>query len=230
MSRTILLVILVFACAGLIDACGPRQFTTLTIYDKPAVYVRLEFDRMVKKGSEHSHPSSLTQEQIAAVLSGVRIEEHLVFARGDMVPAFTDNDIAFFAPLLSLAFSKATPEEIVTFYETRYLSPTRREVTSGGLFVQGDVLHLILANYWSPTDHRADFIVTDTQHDRLTPMASLSTYNDHLDFEPQSAKWERPAGGFERFFQRDSRELAILYKQLPPHPVVEAAPQSEGIP
>jgi len=62
MSRIILLVFLTFVGAGLIGACGPRQFTTLTIYDKPAVYVRLEFDQMVKNGSEHSHPVSLTQE------------------------------------------------------------------------------------------------------------------------------------------------------------------------
>jgi len=131
---------------------------------------------------------------------------------------------------LALALSKATPEEIVTFYETRYQSATRREVRSGGLFVQGDVLHLILANYWSPTDYRADFIITDTQADRLTPMASLTKYSGHLDFEPHSAKWERPAGDFERFFQRDSRELAILYKQLPPYPLGEATPQPVAVP
>jgi len=49
MSRIILLVILVFIGAGLIGACGPSQFTTLTIYDKPAAYVRMEFDRRVKQ-------------------------------------------------------------------------------------------------------------------------------------------------------------------------------------
>jgi hypothetical protein len=230
MSRIFLLVILAFIGAGLIGACGPRQFTTLTIYDKPAAYVRLEFDRTVKNGSEHSHPISLTKEQVAAVLGGVRIEEHHAFARGDIIPAFTDTDIAFFAPLLALALSKARPEEIVTFYTTRYQSATRREVTSGGIFLQGEVLHLILANYWSPTDHRVDFVVPDTQEDRLTPMASLNKYGDHLDFEPQSAKWERSAGSLERLFQRDSRELTILYKQLPPRPLVDAAPQSVAVP
>jgi hypothetical protein len=230
MSRIILLVILAFIGAGLIGACGPRQFTTLTIYDKPAAFVRLEFDWRVKKGSEHSHPIVLTNEQIAAVLGGVRIEEHLAFAHGDTVPAFTDKDIAFFAPLLALALSKATPEEIVTFYATRYQSTIQREVTSGGIFVQGDVLHLILANYWSPTYRRGDYVVADTQDDRHTPMASLTKYGGHLDFEPQSAKWERSAGGFEGFFRGESRELAILYKQLPSQPLVEAAPKSVTVP
>ena len=113
------LVILVLVCAGLIGACSPRQFTTITIYDQPDAYVRLEFDRTVKKGTEHSHPVSLRPEQIAAVLAGVRIEEPVALVRGDILqresvppihPTFSDKDIAFFAPLLALALSKATPE------------------------------------------------------------------------------------------------------------------------
>ena len=240
MSRIILLVFLVFVGAGLIGACGPRQFTTLTIYDTPTAYVHLEFHPTVKQGSEHSHPISLTSEQVAAVLGGVRIDEPFTLVRGGIPqwdpvpglhPAFTDTEIAFFAPLLALALSKATPEEIVTFYETRYLSAgTGREVTSGAMFVQGDALHLILANYWSNIYHRYDFVTADTQDDRRTPMQSLARQFGHFDFEPHSAKWERPAGGFERLFQRDHRELVILYKQLPPRPLIEPAPQPLAVP
>lgn len=233
LTRLIRLAFLAFVGAGLIGACGPRQFTTITIYDKPAAYVRLEFDRTVTKGAEHSHPISLTPEQIAAVLGGMRIEEPLALVRGDILqrepvprihPVFTDKDIAFFAPLLALALSKATPEEVVTFYETRYLSATSREVTSGGVFVQGDELHLILANYRSHTHYMADLGVAETQDDRLTPMQSLAPQGGHLDFEPDSARQERPVGSFERLFQWDHRELAVLYKQLPPRPLVQPAP------
>ena len=85
MSRFICLSIVAFVGAGLIGACGPRQFTTVTIYDKPAAYVRLEFDRTVKKETEHSHPISLTPEQVAAVLGGVRIKEPLALVRGDIL-------------------------------------------------------------------------------------------------------------------------------------------------
>ena len=95
----------------------------------------------MKKGEEHSHPISLTPEQIAAVLGGVRIDEPIALVRGDILqrdpvprvhPAFTNKDITFFAPLLALALSKATPEEVVTFYQTRTISAITREVTSGG--------------------------------------------------------------------------------------------------
>jgi len=227
------------AGAELIGACAPRQFTTVTIYDTPAAYVRLEFDRTVKQGAEHSHPISLTPEQVAAALSGVRIKEPIPLVRGDILqrdsvprihPAFTDKDVAFFAPLLALALSKATPEEVVTFYDSRYRSGTSREVTSGGLFVQGDELHLILANYRSPTHFMADVGNVDTQDDRLTPMQSLAPQGGHLDFEPPSAKRERPAGGVERLFQWDRRELTVLYKQLPPRPLVELTPKPVAAP
>ena len=160
MSRLICLAFLAFVGAGLIGACSPRQFTTVTIYDTPAAYVRLEFDRMVRKGTEHSHPISLTAQQISAVLAGVRIDEPIALVQGDILlrdhiprihPAFSDKEIELFAPLLALALSKATPEEVVTFYQTRDISAITREVTSGGLFVQGDELHLILAIYRSHT-------------------------------------------------------------------------------
>jgi hypothetical protein len=221
------LVILALAGTGLIGACSPRQFTTVTIYDKPDAYVRLEFDRTVKKGTEHSHPVSLKPEQIAAVLAGVRIEEPVALVRGDILqrdpvppihPAFSEKDIVFFSPLLAIALSKATPEEVVTFYHTRSISANTREVTSGGLFIQGDELHLILANYRSQTRYMADMGVAETQDDRFTPMQSLAPQRGRLNFEPHSARQERPAGNFEKLLQQDQRKLIVLYKQLPPRP------------
>jgi hypothetical protein len=226
-------VFLVFVTVGLIGGCGHRQFTTVTIYDNPAAYVRLEFDRTVNKETEHSHPISLTPEQIAAVLGGVRIEEPIPLVRGDILqreavprihPAFTDKDIAFFAPMLAVALSRATPEEVITFYETRYLSATSREITSGGLFVQGDEFHLIVANYRSHTNYMADYGVADSQDDRLTPMQSLAPQDGQLDFEPYSAKAEQSAGGLQKLLQWNYREVAILYKRLPPRPLVGRAP------
>lgn len=227
------LVILALVCAGLIGACSPRQFTTITIYDQPDAYVRLEFDRTVKKGTEHSHPVSLRPEQIAAVLAGVRIEEPVALVRGDILqrdpvppihPAFSDKDIAFLAPLLAMAFSKATPEEVVTFYQTRSIAANTREVTSGGLFIQGDELHLILANYRSPTRYMPDMGVAETQDDRFTPMQSLAPQGGRLNFEPSSARREKLSGGLEKLLQQVQRELTIMYKQLPPRPLVQPTP------
>jgi hypothetical protein len=232
MNRLVRLVLLVSVGTGLVAACASRQFTTVTIYDSPARYVRLEFDRTVKKGAEHSHPISLTPEQVAAVLGGVRIDQPPAIVRGDILgepvprvqPAFTDKEIAFFAPLLALALNKATPEEVVTFYQTRDISALTREVTSGGVFVQGDDLHLILANYRSRTRYMADVGVAETQDDRLTPMQSLAPQLGRLDFEPYSAKRERPVGALGKVFQWDRRDVVVLYKQLPPRSLSQSGP------
>jgi len=239
MSRLICLAFLAFVGLGLIGACSARQFTTVTIYDTPAAYVRLEFDRTVTKGEPHSHPISLTPEQIAAVLAGVRIDEPIALVSGDILeqdpiprvhPAFTNKDIALFAPLLALALSRATPEEVVTFYQTRKISAITREVTSGGVFVQGDAMHVILANYRSHTRYMADYGVAEMQDDRLTPMQSLAPQEGRVDFEPESAKRERPVGGLGKILQWNNRELAVLYKQLPPRSLVQLAPQPAIIP
>jgi hypothetical protein len=139
-------------------------------------------------------------------------------------PAFTDKEIAFFAPLLALALSKATPEEVVTFYQTRDLSALSREVTSGGLFIQDDELHLILANYRSHTHYMPDFGAAETKDDRLTPMEPLAPQGGRVDFEPHSAKLVQPVGVFEKLLQWDNREVAVLYKQLPPRPLVPPNP------
>lgn len=226
MNQLIRLVFFASVSTTLIAACGPTQFTTVTIYETPARYVRLEFDQSVKKGSEHSHPISLTPEQVAAVLGGVKIMEPLAklpiyddTSVPRVHPAFTDKEIAFFAPLLAQALGKAMPEEVVTFYQTRDVSVLTREVTSGGLFVRDDELHLILANYRSHTHYRADLGVAETQDDRLTPMKSLAPQSGRIDFEPYSAKREQSAGGLEKLFQWDRREVTVLYKQLPPHPL-----------
>ena len=236
---TICLSLVACLSIGIIAACSPRQFTTVTIYDTPSAFVRLEFDRTVKKGTEHSHPVSLTPQQVAAVLGGVIVHEPNAFIRGDILqrdpvprshPAFSDKDIALFAPLLALALSKATPEEVVTFYQTRDLSALSREVTSGGLFVQGDYLHLILANYRSSTHYMADTGMAETQDDRLTPMQSLSPQRSRLDFEPHSAKWEQQTAGLEKAFQQDHRELIVLYKQLQPRPLVPSATETPTVP
>jgi len=214
---------------GLTAACAPAQFTTATIYDTPAAFVRLELDRTVETGHAHSHPLSIATAQIAAVLAGVMIEEPLAklpFYDDTSQPrrhrAFTEKEVTFFAPLLASALAQATPEEIVTFYASRDVSGTVREITSGGMFAQGDVLHLQLANYRSHTHQNADIGVADTHDDRLTPLRSLAPQRGRLTFEPRSSTPPDPDEGLTGMFSWDHREVAVLYRSLQPHQMTPA--------
>lgn len=213
----------------LLYGCAPTQFATITIFETPAAFVRLETDRTVDPERGHTHPAFLTPEQMAAVLSGIMIEEPLAklpiyddLSQPRRHPAFTEKEVSFFAPLLAAALSKTTPEEVVTFYGTRALSGTSRAVTSGGLFVQAQELHFILANYRSPTHYAGDIGVADTTDDRLTPMQSLAPQRGRLDFDPVTAKREPRISMFAKMFQWNRREVIVSYKLLPPRSLSQA--------
>jgi hypothetical protein len=206
--------------------CTSGQFPTLTIYDTPHAFVRLEADPKVGQRAGHSHPATISTERMAAVLRGIVVQEPLTRLPlyDDLsIPrrhrAFGDEAVMFWAPLLSLALRKATPEEIVTFYQSQRLSGVSREVTSGGMFLDGEDLHVLLSNYRSDTHSTADTTVADTLDDRLTPLRSLTPQKGTLHFEP--SEFQRPAEpqGTGRLFHWDRRELIIQVNRLPVKPL-----------
>jgi hypothetical protein len=217
-------------------SCTPPQFTTMTLYDTPHAFVRLEADPTVEKGAGHRHPVNLMPEQVAAVLAGVMIEEPLAkmpiydeMGGPRRHRVFDENLVAFFAPLLALALAQATPEEVITFYLSKDLSGGTREVTSGGLFVQDEErLHLVLGNYRSHTHYMADLGVAETTDDRLTPMLPLAPQRGRLGFEPPSAA-TLSSSGWSKFFKRDRRELIVLFRQLTPQSVSQSPSASPQI-
>jgi hypothetical protein len=216
-------------------ACAAKQFTTATLYDTPHAFVRLEVDPATGQGAGHSHPLDVPPEHIAAVLNGVTIDEpftRMPIYDDTSIPrhhkAFDENRIAFLAPLLSLGLAQATPEEVVTFYLSKERSGGSREVTSGGLFAQGDELHFVLANYRSPTNYMSDYGAADAEDDRLTPMRSMAPQRGRLGFEPASALRTRTSNVFSRMFQAQEWELIIAFKQLTPYPL--NSPPSSSLP
>lgn len=211
--------------------CSPAQFTTLMIYDTPHSFVRLEVDRTLDQGAGHSHPSDISSEQMEMVLRGITIEEPLTrlpfyddLSVPRRHPAFSDQAVQFWAPLMSLALKKATPGEIVTFYQSTKTPGTRREVTSGGLFVDGDELHIVLSNLESDTHYTADIGVADVQDDRSTPLRSIAPQRGKLSFVPETARALKSPGGLTRVFAEDRRELVVLYKTLSPDQLRSVTP------
>jgi hypothetical protein len=158
---------------------------------------------------------------MAAALRGIIVEEPLTripWYDDLSVPrshrAFTDQEVALWAPLLSLALGKATKDELVTFYQSAKRSGTVREVTSGGVFVDGDNLHIVLSNLRSDTQTTADIGVADTQDDRLAPMRSIAPQRGKLLFVPEAARVGKSPEGLSRLFHENRRELIVRYKTL----------------
>jgi hypothetical protein len=115
---------------------------------------------------------------------------------------------------MSHGLRKATAGEIVTFYQSTKTPGARREVTSGGLFIDGDELHILLSNLESDTHYTADIGVADVQDDRSTPLRSIAPQRGKLVFVPESARVLKSPDGLTRVFHQDRRELIVLYKTL----------------
>ena len=206
----------------MLSGCASGPIPTLTIYETPQSFVRLETDPSLGQESGHSHPADISTEQMAAVLRGIVVQEPLTrlplyddLSIPRRHPAFNENAIEFWAPLLRLALSKATPDELVTFYQSQPLSGMKREVTSGGMFLDGEELHVVLSNYRSQTHSNGDPGSADTMDDRLTPLRSLAPQKGTLYFEP--SEFQRPADpiSIARLFHWDRRELIIYVNRLP---------------
>lgn len=204
-------------------ACQNRPFQTVAIYDDPSRFVRLEVDSAV--GGNHSHPIEIMPDNMAAILAGVMIEELPGFMEPtslltkDKEPrqhqAFSEAEIRLFAPQLAQGLRTAKPDEIVTFGQTHQITAITNKITSGGVFVDGDELHLILSNYRSETNYAPDPGISGTALDaRSSPLRSIAPQRTRLYFEPRSAVAASHEGMLSRLLQPDRREIVILFKNL----------------
>ncbi len=143
---------LVSSAAG----CTSPPFYSHLVYENPTTFVRLEFSPWAETGDPetwNAHPASLTQGQIDKALKRLRVREHRaapirwVLGEAELEPAFHEAEIELLSPRLLEGLELAVPQELVTFYVSHPVNATTREVTSGGLYVAADRLHLILSNY-----------------------------------------------------------------------------------
>jgi len=218
-------VALLFGIAMLLTfaACQNRPLQTVAIYDDPSRFVRLEVDPVI--GGSHSHPIDITADNMIAVLAGVMIEEPpglmaptsllLKDKEPRQHPAFSESEIRLFAPQLAKGLQAAKPEEIVTFGQTNQISATSSKVTSGGVFVDGEELHLILSNYRSETNYAPDPGISGATLDgRSSPLRSIAPQRTRLYFEPSSAVAAPNEGMLSRLLRPDRREIVVLFKNL----------------
>lgn len=203
-------------------ACQTRPFQTVTMYDDPSRFVRLEVDPTV--GGRHSHPADITTDELIAVLSGVMIKEPLSFMPSfgkdkepRRHPAFNEAEISFFAPFFAEGLRKATSEEIVTFYQATQKDTLIDKVlfvTSGGIFVNGDELHLILSNYRSETGYAPDPGIGDKLDGRSTPLQPIAPQRTEVYFEPATAVAPSQHGILQSLLRPKRQEIVLFFKNL----------------
>lgn len=175
--------LVVFACAG-----SPQP---IPIYESPALTVNLMYDP--RAGAGHSHPVTVSPERIAVILRGLQLQGRDVlgsmglFADDQGTPAFSERDVAALTPHLSTGLAKASPQDVVTFHYVQRDSQRAPLVTSGGLFVRGTHLYVILANArTSPST--IQYETTYEPNSRINPLLPITRFKFSAGFTPAAER------------------------------------------
>lgn len=148
-------ILCLFLVGGVLGCASPRFYSYL-VYENPTTFVRLELTPWAdsdRPQTWNAHPATLSRRQIYKALEGLRVREHraapIRWVRGmaEMEPAFRKEEMEVLIPRLLEGLELAVPQELVTFYVSHPVNATKREVTSGGLYVTEGRLHIILSNY-----------------------------------------------------------------------------------
>jgi hypothetical protein len=191
--------------------CETPQFQTMSILDTPNRVVALRVMANPYGGKGYDHPVSLTQEEMIRILQGVRVERGLISV--SQHAAFSDTEIQLFAPHFVKALGQATKEEIVTFFETANIDSEHDLTTSGGLFVAGGNLHVVLSNFSVETPAWQDNERYEASY-RNRPLEQMDPQPGRLLFEPTEFMVESPDGEIGSRFKGKPWQVAIRYQDF----------------
>ncbi len=213
-------ILLVFAWSSL--GCATPPLYSYLVYENPTTFVRLESSPWVDTDLPHTwnaHPTTLSRRQIYNALEGLRVREHratpIKWVRGEaeVEPAFRKDEIELLLPRLIEGLELAVPQELVTFYVSHPLNATKREVTSGGLYIFEGQLHIILSNY------RAVYAIPPAGliYDRRYPLFSLGPLGVDVFYETKGEEivWAKEEGLFDAIFGDErSGEIVLDLSRL----------------
>jgi hypothetical protein len=208
--------------------CAIPHVPSRIVYEDPVNYVRLEEDAKVLPDwpqSHFSHPAIVSKGVLRAILSGLKVQEHRIaplrWIQGEapMEPVFKDDEVALLSSEMANALALAHYNERVTFYLSEPLTFARRTITSGGLYVQGTELHLLLGNwriiYGIPTYGMI--------YDRRYPMRPTVAKGFALFFEPADAVIPQQSSVLDELLANAKDELVIDISKIT---IPEGAPVS----
>ncbi|MGC4098671.1 MAG: hypothetical protein QM706_16280 [Nitrospira sp.] len=213
----------------LLVGCAAPHVPSRIIYEDPVNFVRLEEDSGVLPEwppSHHTHPFAIEPEKLRTILSGMKVQEHWIalqrWLRGEspLVPAFTDEELALLSVRISEALAEAKESERVTFYLSQPQTFARRIITTGGLYVHGTELHILLGNWRIMYGIPAYGMI----YDRRYPMRPTAAKGFDLIFHPAEAVIPVKSSLLDGILANAKDELIIDLTRLEPsHPTVSLA-------
>ena len=214
----------------LVAGCAIPHVPSRTVYEDPVNYVRLEEDEGVLPEwppGHHSHPVVMEPEKLRVILSGLRIQEHRImpqqWVQGEapVVPAFTDEEIAWLSIQMAKALAEAKYNERVTFYLSQPQTSRRRIITSGGVYLRGTELHLILGNWRIVYGIPAYGMIYDLRY----PMRPTAAKDFDLLFQPPDAVVPLKSSWVDQLLANAQDELVVDLSKIQ---VPESVPVSQS--
>ena len=219
-------IVLLTICSVLSVGCAIPHVPSRIVYEDPVNYVRLEEDAEVLPEwppGHHAHPITIAPEKVREILSGLKVQEHRTWPQqwmqgeAPLVPAFTDEELALLFGRISEALAEAKYNERVTFYLSQPQTFARRIITTGGLYVHGTELHVLLGNWRIIYGIPAYGMI----YDRRYPMRPTAAKGFNLIFQPSEAVIPRKSSLLDGILANAKDELIIdLTKLDPPDPEI----------
>ncbi len=202
--------------------CASPPFYSYLVYENPTAFVRLEFSPWAdtdRPDTWNAHPATLSRQQIQKALEGLRVREHRavpfrwIQGLAPLEPAFRKEEVKLLIPRLMEGLELAVPQELVTFYVSHPVNSTKREVTSGGLYLTEGQLHIILSNY------RIMYAIPPAGliYDRRFPLFSLAPLGVDILYEAKEKELVRAKeeGLYDAFFGDErSGEIVLNLSEL----------------
>lgn len=177
--KAILSCVLLVAGAG----CVGPSFATREVHREASWFVRLDTFKDPGRAAEvhHDHPAVLSAEELTVILSRLMVQERvgLFDEKPFPQPVFSSTEISRLAPTLQAAFRLARPSEWVIFYSERQTG-VAPEITSGGFFLKGGHLHVLIANHRS----WARPVPDEVEEVRANPVRPQGGKGIALSFDP----------------------------------------------
>jgi hypothetical protein len=209
--KAIIAAILLVWCVG----CANPGFIIQPVEDEPSLLVGLASspDGASDKEARHDHPVDWTSGDLLAVLKRLAIQEGsgLLDSSRKQQAVFSPEDLTHLIPALQHTFNMARPSDWIVFAVWGSSEQTQGlQVTSGGMYLQDQQLHILLANHRERVSSEEDGI----QAIRKNPFHALRDVKRSLLFYPTSYVVESRSNWIMSGFESPVSEIILDYQAL----------------
>lgn len=198
-----------------LSGCASPGFLIQPVEDDPSVFVGLASSPEGAGEAEprYEHPVQWSSGDLQAILKRLAIQEGggLMDASRPAQTVFSPDDLTRLIPALLEAFKIARPADRIVFAVWGASKPSQAlEVTSGGLYLQDQQLHLLLANHRERVSSEEEGIHA-IHHN---PLRILRDVNRRLLFYPTNYIVESRQTWLTGGFDAPVSELILDYQAL----------------